>query len=130
MHLNEIKPTHILAVLRKIEGRKATSIAEKCRCWLNEMFSLAVAEGHIEMNPAAEMKKAAKAKPPAISNPYLTMEQLPEFLRTLHYSSCEYQTKLAIKLLFLTGVRLGELRHTHLSFLTLKTNYGEFRLIM
>lgn len=120
MRLDEIKPNHILRVLRKIEERNATSIAEKCRCWLTELFSLAVAEGYLEMNPATEMKAAARAKPPVRHNPFLIIDELPQFLQTLNNYRGDYQTKLGIKLLLLTGVRPGELRYSHPSFFNLE----------
>ncbi|WP_176701747.1 phage integrase central domain-containing protein [Gilliamella sp. wkB112] len=41
--------------MRHIKRRRTLSIAEKCRCWLNEIFRHAIAEGIIETNPAADM---------------------------------------------------------------------------
>ncbi|WP_394331987.1 hypothetical protein [Apibacter mensalis] len=35
----------MLAVLRKIESRRALSIVEKCKSWLNEIYRHAIAEG-------------------------------------------------------------------------------------
>ncbi|AZS51080.1 DUF4102 domain-containing protein [Entomomonas moraniae] len=52
--LNEITKADVLKVLRNIEMWGALSIAEKCRCWLNEIFRHAIAEGIIDTNPAAE----------------------------------------------------------------------------
>src|SRR5690606_37686998 len=48
--------------------------------------------------------------PPVRHNPFLRMEELPAFLRTLRKYPGRQQTQLGIRLLLLTGVRTGELR--------------------
>jgi len=40
----EVENTHLLEVLRRIERRKAFSMAEKVRTWLNQMFRYAMVE--------------------------------------------------------------------------------------
>lgn len=120
--LNEITKADILKVLRKIENRGALSIAEKCRCWLNEIFRHAIAEGIIETNPAADMDILALPQNPTLHNPYLTIDDLPEFLAKLENYQGSLQTKLGIKLLFLTGVRTGELRLAKPEHFDLKNN--------
>ncbi|MFJ7885945.1 tyrosine-type recombinase/integrase [Pseudomonas sp. NPDC096917] len=37
----EVSRQHVLEVLRKIERRRATTTAEKCRTWLNQLFRYA-----------------------------------------------------------------------------------------
>lgn len=108
--MNQITKQDVLKVLRKIEMRGALSIAEKVRVWLNEIFSHAEAEGLIEHNPATGMHILALPKNPTLNNPYLTIEELPEFLVKLDHYQGDRQTKLGIQLLLLTGVRTGELR--------------------
>lgn len=106
----DITRTDVVAVMRGIENRGALAIAAKCRGWLNELFRHALFEGIITTNPAADLDIIALPAPPEQHNPYLKREELPTFLADLaHYSGSE-QTKLGIKLLFLTGVRTGELR--------------------
>lgn len=108
--LDRITKADVLKVLRNIEMRGALSIAEKCRSWLNELFRHAIAEGIIEANPAADMDILALPQKPTLHNPYLTMQELPEFLAKLANYSGSQQTQLGIRLLLLTGVRTGELR--------------------
>ncbi|HHH9404807.1 TPA: tyrosine-type recombinase/integrase, partial [Pseudomonas aeruginosa] len=69
-----------------------------------------IAEG-LEVNPAADLDVVAEPKPPVAHNPYLHLPELPEFLQKLRrYNPRGWQTQLGVRLLFLTGVRTGELR--------------------
>lgn len=112
MSIYDIRRPQLLGVLAAIEKRKAFTTAEKVRTWFNQMFryALVVAEG-LEINPAADLDVVAEPKPPVAHNPYLHLPELPEFLQKLRrYNPRGYQTQLGVRLLFLTGVRTGELR--------------------
>ncbi|UYZ84338.1 tyrosine-type recombinase/integrase [Entomomonas sp. E2T0] len=111
--LENITRVDILKVLRSIENRGALSIAEKCRGWLNELFRHAIVEGLINHNPAADMDIVALPQKPTQHNPYLKMDELPDFIKTLNNYQGALQTQLGIKLLLLTGVRTGELRQAN-----------------
>jgi integrase len=52
----------------------------------------------------------AVPQPPVSHNPFLRMDQLPEFLCKLHGYDGDINTQLGLRLLLLTGVRTGELR--------------------
>lgn len=108
--MNKVTKGDVLRVLREIELRGALSIAEKCRGWLNEIFRHAMAEGLVEDNPAADMDILALPQSPTQHNPFLRMDELPEFLVKLEGYQGAKQTQLGIRLLLLTGVRTGELR--------------------
>ncbi|MBN0147711.1 integrase, partial [Pseudomonas aeruginosa] len=82
------------------------------RTWLGQLFryALVIVEG-LEANPASDLDVVAEPKPPVNHNPYLHLPELPEFLHKLRlYNPRGWQTQLGIRLLFLTGVRTGELR--------------------
>ena len=65
----------------------------------------------MEANPATDLDVVAEPKPAVTHNPYLHLPELPEFLQKLRlYNPRGWQTQLGIRLLFLTGVRTGELR--------------------
>ncbi|QIQ22182.1 tyrosine-type recombinase/integrase [Zophobihabitans entericus] len=115
-----ITRVEILAVLRSIEGRGALSIAEKCRCWLNEIFRFALAEGVVQHNPASDMDILALPQNPVKHNPFLTMAELPPFLAELHHYKGGRVIQLGVKLLLLTGVRSGELRYAEPSHFDLE----------
>ncbi|ABE31849.1 phage integrase family protein [Paraburkholderia xenovorans LB400] len=112
MSIYDIRRPQLLGVLAAIEKRKAFTTAEKVRTWFNQMFryALVIAEG-LEVNPAADLDVVAEPKPPVAHNPYLHLPELPEFLQKLRrYNPRGWQTQLGVRLLFLTGVRTGELR--------------------
>ena len=112
MSIYDIRRPQLLGVLAAIEKRKAFTTAEKVRTWFNQMFryALVIAEG-LEVNPAADLDVVAEPKPPVAHNPYLHLPEMPEFLQKLRlYNPRGWQTQLGVRLLFLTGVRTGELR--------------------
>ena len=112
MSIYDIRRPQLLGVLARIEKRKAFTTAEKVRTWLGQLFryALVVVEG-MESNPATDLDVVAEPKPPVTHNPYLRLPELPEFLQRLRlYNPRGWQTQLGIRLLFLTGVRTGELR--------------------
>jgi len=118
--LKHITPADVLAVQRRIEARGALSIAEKVRSWLNEIFRYAMATGEISINPAADMDIVAMPYRRNHHNPYLRIEEMPEFLADLRNIKATRQTQLAIWLLLLTGVRTGELRFAESSHFDLE----------
>ncbi|MFD1261649.1 tyrosine-type recombinase/integrase [Entomomonas asaccharolytica] len=108
--LDLITKKHTLLIQQNIESRDALSVAEKVRAWFNEMFRLAIAEGIIDTNPAADLDMLARGSRRTKHNPFLTLEELPALFEAFsHYKGLQ-QTLLGIKLLLLTGVRTGELR--------------------
>ncbi|EOX6785670.1 tyrosine-type recombinase/integrase [Pseudomonas aeruginosa] len=112
MSIYDIRRPQLLGVLARIEKRKAFTTAEKVRTWLGQLFryALVVVEG-MESNPATDLDVVAEPKPPVAHNPYLRLPQLPDFLQQLRlYNPCGWQTQFGLRLLFLTGVRTGELR--------------------
>lgn len=112
MSIYDIRRPQLLGVLQAIEKRKAFTTAGKVRTWFSQLFryALVVIEG-LETNPATDLDVVAEPKPPVAHNPYLHLPELPEFLQKLRfYNPRGWQTQFGIRLLFLTGVRTGELR--------------------
>ncbi|MCW5592176.1 MAG: integrase arm-type DNA-binding domain-containing protein [Burkholderiales bacterium] len=107
----EIKRSDLLDVIAKIEKRKALSVAEKVRTWLNHLFryALVIVPG-LEQNPASDLDVVAVPLPPVNHNPFLRMEDLPKLLQRLRKYRGRLRTQLGLRLLCLTGVRTGELR--------------------
>jgi integrase len=108
--LDQIKRADVLRAMRRVEKRGALNSARKCRSWLNEIFRYGMAEGLIDINPAADLDIVAVPEPPVQHNPFLKMHELKDFLRTLRNDSCASYVRSAIRLLLLTGVRTIELR--------------------
>jgi len=106
----EVSRQHLVEVLRKIERRNALTTAEKCRTWFNQLLRYAMVEKGLTSNPASDLDIVAIPKPPVTHNPFLRMDELPAFLRTLRQYGGRSATRLGLYLLLLTGVRTGELR--------------------
>lgn len=107
----DIKRFDLLEVIAKIEKRKALSVAEKVRSWLNQLFryALVIVPG-LDQNPASDLDVVAVPLPPVNHNPFLRMADLPKLLQRLRKYRGRLQTQLGLRLLLLTGVRTGELR--------------------
>jgi integrase len=101
----------LLDILRKVEKRKALTTAEKLRTWFNQMFRWAMVELDLAANPAADLDIVAAPQAPVTHNPFLRMDQMPQFLAKLQAYSGAETTILGLWLLLLTGVRTGELRY-------------------
>ncbi len=109
--IHVITRADLLEIVARIEKRGAPSVAEKVRTWLNQLFryALVVVPG-LERNPASDLDVVAMPQPPVRHNPFLRMSELPEFLQLLRKYPGRLQTQLGVRMLFLTGVRTGELR--------------------
>jgi integrase len=108
----DVKRADVLTALRRIEGRGSLHAADKCRSWLNEIFRFAIASGYLEMNPASDLDIISAKPPPTKHNPMLRRNELKDFLLTLReHKRVTGYIRSAIRILLLTGVRTGELRH-------------------
>lgn len=108
--LADVKRGDVLEAMRRVERRGALNSARKCRSWLHEIFRYGMAEGLIEVNPAADLDIVAVPEPPEQHNPFLRREELREFLLALRdFKMAEY-VRCSIRLLMLTGVRTIEMR--------------------
>ncbi|OMQ24576.1 tyrosine-type recombinase/integrase [Serratia oryzae] len=106
----EIKPLEMLAALRMIEKRGALEKMRKVRQYCNQIFRYSIATGRAEINPAAELASTLTA-PKSAHFPHFTAGELPEFLTALAGYHGGPLTRLATRLLLLTGVRTIELRN-------------------
>jgi len=109
--ISEIKRVDLLDVIARVEERKALSVAERIRGWLNQLFRYAlVIIPSLEYNPATDLDVVAVPQPAVRHNPHLQMVELPKLLQRLRAYRGSFQTQLGVRLLLLTGVRTGELR--------------------
>ncbi|MDN4628080.1 tyrosine-type recombinase/integrase [Erwinia sp. PsM31] len=105
----EIKPLEMLTTLRKLEKRGVLDKLRKIRQACNQVFRYAIVTGRAESNPASELS-GALATPKSQHFPHLLAEELPKFLQALEAYSGSPITRLATRILMLTGVRTIELR--------------------
>jgi integrase len=109
--IHEIRRPDLLEIIERIERRKALSIARELRGWFNQLFRFALVKvPGLEYNPATDLDVVAVPRPPVRHHPFLHMNELPDLLRDLRKYP-RAQTSLGLRLLLLTGVRTGELRH-------------------
>jgi hypothetical protein len=82
--ISEIRRTDLLGLLARVEQRRALSVAERIRGWLNQLFRFALVTlpglGH---NPATDLDVVAAPQPPVRHNPHLRMDELPKLLQRL-----------------------------------------------
>ena len=107
--ISEIKPLELLEVLRRIEKRGALEKTRKVRQRCGEVFRYAIITGRAEYNPAPDLA-IALAVPKPKHHPFLSVEELPYFIRDLEAYSGSIITKNATKIVMLTGVRTQEMR--------------------
>jgi len=106
----EIKPSEVLAVVRKMDDRGAHDLAHRMLQVASQVFRYGKVTERCEHNPAADLHEALTPSKPR-NQPAVKPEELPALLRDIErYDQIgDLQTKLALKLLALTFVRTGEM---------------------
>lgn len=107
--VSEIKPMELLETLRRMEKRGALEKMRKVRQRCGEVFRYAIVTGRAEYNPAPDLATAL-ATPKKTHFPFLSVEELPYFLKDLSGYTGSVITKTATQIIMLTGVRTQELR--------------------
>lgn len=110
MHLDEIKPRDVLDMLRAIEKRGALEVAQRALRDVTEVFTLAVAEGLLTVNPARDVQGALAPKPPAQNRAAMAAADVPSFYASLKDYRGDVVTSSAMRLLISTWARTGEIR--------------------
>lgn len=105
----EIKPMELLETLRRLERRGALEKMRKVRQRCGEVFRYAIVTGRAEYNPAPDLATAL-ATPKKTHFPFLTVEELPYFIKDLAGYTGSIITKTATQIIMQTGVRTQELR--------------------
>jgi integrase len=107
--IKDITAPELLSVVRIIEERGATELANRAIQYCGQIFMYGIATGRAERNPAADLKGALKTH---IKKHFAHLKaiELPDFLDKLRVYDGNRQTKLAVTLLMLTFVRTTELR--------------------
>ncbi|WP_036626881.1 tyrosine-type recombinase/integrase [Pantoea sp. AS-PWVM4] len=107
--IDQIEPLELLTVLQKIEKRGALEQASKVRRRCGEVLRYAVVTGRAKYNFAPDLVIALN-KPKQNHYPFLTEQEIPDFVKALEGYQGSLLTKYATQLLMLTGVRTVELR--------------------
>ena len=117
--IRQVTPPMVLEVLRRMEKRGANDIARRVHHYISATFIYAIASGSADWNPAADMQKALPPVPKRKYPALRTIEEARELLKAVEAARGHPLTKLASRLLALTAVRSGPLRHAE---------WGEFQL--
>ncbi len=107
----EILPLELLSVVQEIETSGATYMAHRCLQFCGSVYNYAIITGRTRSNITIGLSKALRPHREK-HHPTLTAKELPEFLHALAALQTSEQNKLAFRLLLLTAVRTGELRHS------------------
>ncbi|MWJ26720.1 tyrosine-type recombinase/integrase [Halomonas sp. ZH2S] len=108
--LDQITRADCAAIQKAIEDRDAHSVAKKVRSWIGQTFSLAVAQGKCDLNPASELRHIAAQAPKTTQYPHLLEPELPAFLAALKKSPSRAITQAAVWLVLRTASRPGMVR--------------------
>ena len=108
--IREITAPHLVAMVQTIQERGARDIAKRALETTGQIFRFAVAHGHVERNPAADIRPSDVLQKAFKSNyARIDAKELPHLLRQIQVYPGRHVTRIAIKLLALTFVRTGEL---------------------
>jgi integrase len=107
--IRNVTAAHLLEIMRRLEGRGATTVALLVRQWTSAIFRYAVATLRADSDPAAALKGAI-TRPKIKHRKPLTREQIVLFLNRLGADGTYRTTTIALHLALLTFVRPGELR--------------------
>lgn len=106
-----ITAPELLALLRQVQAGGAVATAQRIRQRLSEIYAFAIAQGLVDVDPAAKLGAAMKDAPPARPHPALTtIEECRELLAACESVAARPATKLASRFLALTAVRLDAVR--------------------
>ncbi len=125
--IKTVKAAHLLAILKRVAGRGAPSIALLIRQWSSAIFRYAVVTLRADHDPAAALKGAV-TKPKTKHKHALKQSELPAFLGKLEAAQSTPQINIALRLLLLTFVRPKELREACWSEFDLERSVWEIPL--
>lgn len=110
----EITPLELLTVLQKIESKKLHETAHRVLHICDAIFRFAIVTARLEINPAPNLRGALQ--PHIIEHlPSIRPSEVPAFFAAFRKLSTNRTYKLAFRLLALSVVRTGELRHARWS---------------
>lgn len=108
--IEKITPPMVLAACRKaeIKGNLETAKGIKIKC--SQVFCYAVGTGLVQRDPTTDLRRALKPPQTKHRAAITDIKLIPEFLRDIHGSSGDLNTRCALKLAPLVFIRPGELR--------------------
>ena len=110
--LETLQTIDITRSLDVIVNRGAPILANRILSSLKQAFNYAVSRGNIQQNPAASIRAKDIGGTERPSERFLTLDEIRTIWQFLDSNQCQMslQTKSAIKIVILTGVRTAEIR--------------------
>jgi integrase len=107
--IRSVTAAHLLDIVRRVEGRGASSVALLVRQWASAIFRYAAATLRADTDPAAALKGAIH-RPRIEHHKPLSRSQIADFAQALDSYGGYRTTVIALRLMLLTFVRTLELR--------------------
>ncbi len=117
--IRSVKAAHILAIIKSVEKRGASTVAINIRGWCSAVFEYAIANLKSDYDPVSALKNSI-VRPKVKHNVALKPDQISELLKQMSENAPFRTTAIALELLLLTFVRTVELR---------KSTWDEFNLV-
>lgn len=124
LELDKVKPIDITNALDTIVKRGAPIHANRILSSVKQAFNYAVSRGSIELNPAANIRARNIGGVEKPRERFLSLEEIKTIWHFLdsNQSQMSIQTKSAIKIIILTGVRTAEIRLSQWSHFDFKNS--------
>jgi integrase len=112
MEIEKVQPIDLTKALDIIVQRGAPIHANRVLSTLKQVFNYAVSRGSMQQNPATNIRTRDIGGLEKPRERFLSMDELQKLWHFLNAEECKMflQTKAAIKIIILTGVRTGEIR--------------------
>lgn len=112
MELGKIRPMDVTKALDIIVQRGAPIHANRVLSTLKQVFSYAVSRGSMQQNPAENVRARNIGGLEKARERYLSLDEIKMIWHFLDSGQCKMslQTRSALKIIMLTGVRMAEIR--------------------
>ena len=109
--VGDIKPSHVIACLRKIEAAGARTVVNDARRHIRKIFDYGVILGAVAVNPAAQITQSIAGSEEVSRSRYLSLGEIRKLYRAMakHRDWFGRDNELTIRLLIMLGVRKSEL---------------------
>ncbi len=129
LRIAEVKPIDVDAMIRGIVDRGALIMANRVLTTTKAVFDYAIRRHWIEQNPAAAFRRVDAGGEERARNRALSEDELILLMKALREAGPVFNTYyLAVKLLLVTAVRLGELIEAPWSEFDLEDEHPVWRL--
>lgn len=110
MRVEDVKPSHIDAMLQGVVKRGAPTVANDVLRWVRRMFDFAIKRHAVQYNPAAAFTLADAGGQEEARTRWLTREELVRLFEAMRAAKgFSIENHLSVKLLLLLAVRKQEL---------------------